>query len=279
MGQRLLFLHANGYPPLCYKPLLEALAACYQPIAMLLRPLWSEADPERVGSWNTFSNDLLQFICERNLAPVMAVGHSLGAIIALRATLEAPELFDALVLVDPVLYPGRVMMSWSLTRTLGLAYRLHPMIRGALSRRTVFRSPDEVFARYRRHAIFRYLSDEHLRACIAGLTTLQADGSVRLVYSPEWEARVYYTAIWNDWDIWRNISTLDVPTLIIRGDQSDTFWKSTAKAVVSQNPRIDVATVRAASHLVALERPDAVASLAIDFLQRSRLDLDGVSTH
>ncbi len=33
------FLHANGYPPACYKPLIEQITAQYHCKGMLLRPL------------------------------------------------------------------------------------------------------------------------------------------------------------------------------------------------------------------------------------------------
>jgi len=62
VGQPLHFLHANGYPPDCYKPLLELLKTEYHVFGMLLRPLWGDAKPEAIKDWIPFSDDLLRFL-------------------------------------------------------------------------------------------------------------------------------------------------------------------------------------------------------------------------
>jgi hypothetical protein len=38
-GEELVFMHANGYPPDCYRPLLSRLAETYHVTAMAQRPL------------------------------------------------------------------------------------------------------------------------------------------------------------------------------------------------------------------------------------------------
>ena len=47
-GRILHFAHANGYPPEAYKPLLEKLSNKYHLLAMRMRPLWHNSDPEIV---------------------------------------------------------------------------------------------------------------------------------------------------------------------------------------------------------------------------------------
>ncbi len=131
-GDALLFLHANGYPPACYRPLLESLALKNRVLAPLLRPLWPGAKSQEIHSWNAFSEDLLQFMEEQHLGPTVAAGHSLGAIVSLRAALMAPERFAGLILIEPVLYPTSKMLRWAAARACGIGYRFHPMIRRAL---------------------------------------------------------------------------------------------------------------------------------------------------
>ncbi|HKG53688.1 MAG TPA: hypothetical protein VKB04_05470, partial [Anaerolineales bacterium] len=50
-GPPLHFLHANGYPPDCYRPFLELLQTQYHVFGMLLRPLWKAANPNQIHSW------------------------------------------------------------------------------------------------------------------------------------------------------------------------------------------------------------------------------------
>jgi pimeloyl-ACP methyl ester carboxylesterase len=268
-GDTLVFLHANGYPPDCYRPLLATLALDYHVVALLQRPLWADEKPEDVDSWSVFSDDLLQVLADEEDSPVIAMGHSLGATVALRAALRAPRRFVALILIEPVLFPTHVMLRWNLARAIGIGYRLQPMIKGALKRRRTFDSLGQVFESYRRRRVFRNFSDDSLRTCIDGMT-VPASGGYRLVYPPEWEARVYYTGIWNDWDLWKDIASLSVPTLIIRGAESSTFRPSAAAAVSARNSRIRIITVTGASHLAPLERPGEIARLCMQELREIR---------
>ena len=259
-GQTLVFLHANGYPPGCYRSLIAMLAVDHRVIAVRQRPLWPDTNPDSLNSWSDLSDDLLRLAAGLDDSRIIAVGHSLGATVALRAALRKPDGFARLILIEPVLLPVHVMLTWNLVRALGLGYHLHPMIEGALNRRRTFDSLERLFDSYRSRRVFRHFSDDGLRAYIEGMTVPTTRG-YRLLYSPEWEARVYYTGIWNDWDLWKGLPGLTVPTLIIRGAESDTFWHSTAQAVKARNSRIRVVTVAAATHLAPLERPGEVARL------------------
>lgn len=266
-GQSLHFLHANGYPPACYQPFLENLTTQYHVFGMLLRPLWPKSNPEEIEDWTPFTNDLLQFLDERKFGPVIGMGHSIGAIVTLRAALREPERFRALVLMDPVLFPRYFMLEWNLMRMLGLGYRLHPLINGAVKRRREFDDLDKVFEGYRRRDIFRFFTDDNLRIFIAGMTKPRPDSGYELVYSPEWEARVYYTGIWRDWDLWNSLAKLEIPTLIIRGAETDTFWASTARSVQRLNRRIRIVALEKSTHLLPLERPREVFEIAQSFLK------------
>ena len=235
-GSPLHFLHANGYPPACYGPLSKLLSSHYHTFGMLLRPLWPDSNPAEIKYWTPFSNDLLKFLDEQKIDRPIAMGHSIGATVSMRAALKDPHRFHALVLIEPVLFPLDFMLRWNMVRVFGLGHRLHPKIQVALKRRRDFDDLDQVFAGYRRRPIFRYLSDEYLRIFIQGMTqpkdltdhAASAQKGFVLSYSPEWEAQIYYTGLWNDWDLWLGLPRLDIPTLILRGAETDTFWESTA---------------------------------------------------
>ena len=266
-GTSLHFLHANGYPPNCYQPLLEQFTTQHQTFGMLLRPLWTNSKPEEIHDWKPFSEDLIQLLDERKLDSIIGVGHSIGAIVTLRAALKKPNRFRALVLFDPVLFPRYYILEWNLARTFGFGDRAHPLIKGALKRRREFDDLDTVFNGYRRRDIFRFFSDENLRALIQGMTQLKASGGFELVYSPEWEARIYYTGIWRDWDLWQNIHRLETPTLIIRGKETGTFWESTARIAQRKNCRIKIISLEKSTHLLPLERPNEVFEITESFLK------------
>lgn len=274
-GLPLHFLHANGYPPDCYKPLFELLQTKYHVFGMLLRPLWNDAKLKEVNDWRIFSDDLLKFLpsstptapLSEGLTPVIGVGHSIGATVTLRAALREPSKFRALVLIEPVLFPWGRMVSWNFIRAIGLGNRLHPKIPGALKRRRTFDDLDLVFRGYRNRPVFRYMSDENLRIYVEGITR-KTDNGYELVFSPEWEAHIYYTGL-RDFDIWRDLPKLEVPALFIRASETDTFWEESAKLIKRKQPKARIETMEKSTHLLPLEHPKEVFDIMQSFLKEA----------
>ena len=266
-GPELHFLHANGYPPACYRDLTARLSARYHVQGMHLRPLWPDQQPKSLKSWKPLSTDLMHFFDQRGLERVHAVGHSIGAVVTLRAAMRHPERFRAVVLIDPVLFPRRVVALWSLIYRAGLGERLHPLVRTSRNRRRAFDDLETVFRGYRRKDVFRFLDDAALRDYITGMTRPRADGGYELAYSPEWETRIYVTGVKSDLDLWRGLPKLDLPLMILRGGQTDTFWSYTSQRVAHIRPQTRIITVERSTHLLPLERPDVVAGHILEFLE------------
>jgi len=266
-GDLLHFLHANGYPPACYAAFLHELTASNHVIGMLLRPLWPGSRPEEISDWHPLTGDLRRFLNERAASPIFGVGHSIGAIVSLRLALAEPERFRALVLLDPVLFPPWFIGFWNLMRWVGLGHQVHPLIPTARRRRSRFSDLEAVFKGYRRRSVFRYFSDANLRTYIQGITRPGPEGGYELVYSPEWEAHIYYTGVWRDLELWRDLPRLQVPTLIVRGAETDTFWGWSARLARLRQPRIRIHTLERSTHLLPLERPEAVNDIVQSFLK------------
>ena len=269
-GPPLHFLHANGYPPDCYESLFHWLQTQYHVFGMLLRPLWQDSNPDEIHNWKPFSEDFLRFLTPPTPAPVIGVGHSIGAIVTLRAALRDPSKFRALVLLDPVLYVPSYLLGWNFFRLIGLIHKIYPKIAGALKGRRTFDNLEILFQRYRVRDVFKYMSDEDLRYYIQGITRKKEQG-YELVYSPEWESRIYYTGL-IDFDIWRDLPKLQVPTLFIRGVETDTFLEKAALLVKRKQPRARVETLEKSTHLLPLERPKEVFEIMQSFLDTLESD-------
>lgn len=265
-GAPLHFLHANGYPPDCYRPLFSLIKSQYHLFGMTLRPLWPESKMSDIQDWHPFSDDMLRFLSDRQTGPVIGVGHSIGGTVTLRAALRDPSKFRALVLLDPVLFVPSFLVMWNLIRASGLGRRLHPRIAGALKRRRTFDNLDLVFRGYRSRDVFKYMSDEDLRAYIAGITVQKSDGSFELAQSPEWEAHIYLTGL-RDFDLWRELPALEIPTLIIRGAETDTFMKNAATLVKRKQPNIKIETLEKSTHILPLEKPREIFNIMQSFLK------------
>lgn len=263
-GPPLHLAHANGFPPATYAPLIHTLTPHYQVLAMNTRPLWPNHAPNGLTSWEPLADDFLRFIEERELTALVGVGHSLGAITTLLAALRRPELFRAIVLLDPVLLSPLISTMWGLAKRAGWEHNLHPLVGSAQRRRRVFPSLAVMFERYRRAPVFRRLTDPALRAYVEALARPRSDGQVELNYSPEWEVKIYVTA---PHDLWARLPHLRVPLLVVWGSESDTFFPAAVRALKKAHPRAHYQRVEGAGHLVPLEKPEAVGEVIKSFLQ------------
>jgi pimeloyl-ACP methyl ester carboxylesterase len=266
-GQPLHFAHANGYPPDCYVNLIKQLTPHYHVFSLLQRPLWPGTIPEEINDWYPLTDDFLHLLDEQHITSVIGIGHSMGGVVTLRAASHDPSRFKALVLIDPVLFPPYMILFWSLIKHLGLGYRFHPLVVGALRRRRQFDSIESLMRGYRCKSIFKYLDDKNLATLIKGLLKPRLDGSYELQYSPEWEARIYVTGIWHDWDLWRGLPKLKIPLMIIRGSETSTFLASTARRVKRIHPSTRIETIERSTHLVPIEKPDEVSKVILSFLE------------
>jgi pimeloyl-ACP methyl ester carboxylesterase len=266
LGATLHFSHANGYPPRAYTPLLEALSGHYHTIAMPLRPLWPGTNPQSIKNWFPLADDLIQFLDTDHTSPIIGVGHSVGGTTTLMASLKRPDLFQALVLIDPVFMPPWFARGWHLIHGLGLGRRFHPLVSSAQRRRRSFESAETMFASYRRKSVFRHIDDSALKICIEAMTEPQHDGRVTLIYTSEWEVQIYMTGILHDLAIWKRLATLKMPVLILGAEHSNTFWPQTARRIQRYLNQAEIRIIPDSTHLLPLEKPGEVAQQIIGFL-------------
>ena len=104
-GPLLHFAHPNAYPPAVFRQFLQPLTADYDVLAMAQRPLWPGSRPDEMHDWQLFADDLVDFLADHDLHGIIGVGHSLGAVATMMAAVGQPQLFRALVLIEPVFLP------------------------------------------------------------------------------------------------------------------------------------------------------------------------------
>ena len=278
-GPLLLFTHANGYPPESYRTFLNPFLSDYQVKALYLRPFWPEVNPKSVSDWRVLRDDYLLYIdtlesklkdtepAINNARGIIAVGHSVGAMTSLMAAIKRPELFRALVLIEPVLFPPLLGIIMRMAAPFNMLRRVHPIIRRTLWRRVFFSSREEMFRNYRGKPIFSRLSDDVLRDYVSGLSSDTPDGSVMLKYSPAWEMRIYETSGIADGYVWRNLPKISCPVLILRGEESDTLRTRVVWLMEKLLPNGQAFTLPDTGHLAPLEAPRRTSQLVIEFLE------------
>jgi pimeloyl-ACP methyl ester carboxylesterase len=95
-------------------------------------------------------------------------------------------------------------------------------------------------------------------------THLRPDGRLELLYPPEWEAHIFATV---PTDVWRGVSRLRMPALLVRGEHSPTFRPAAQARLGRLLPQARAVTIRGAGHLAPLERPHEVAAAILVFLE------------
>jgi pimeloyl-ACP methyl ester carboxylesterase len=265
MSTPLLFVHANGFPPATYQPLLQQLASAHSLLLPELRPLWAGSQTAEVRNWGVLSSDLLQFLALHANQPVIGSGHSLGAVVTLRAAVLQPERFRSVILVDPVLLPPKICLQWAIAKLLRQTHR-HPLYEPARKRRAHFKDASEMFQKMRRAKVFAQMSDEALQAYIHAATEPNPQGGIRLRYRPEWEAHIYRTnPIWS----WRWLRGLRLPLCVIWGEHSNTVQADSERWLHAWQPKATFVKVAGATHLVPLEQPTVVAAAMAAFLNQN----------
>lgn len=258
---KLLFSHANGYPPESYRALLndlgEQLGAQVNTHAH--RPLVVDDPPPTFLSWQVYASDLIDRIEREASGPVWLVGHSMGAASAILAAARRPELFLGIVALDPVLVPTRLWF-WSRIFSFFKPDAV-PIVARALARPHSFASTQAAFDFYRSKRVFAQIRDEVLMDYVAAGHREKAGGELVLRHSGAWEACIYRSVP----RMTGPLRSVSCPLLIVAGDTSNVLDAERLAWAKSLNTLVSVTSLPG-GHLLPLESPEACARVAADFI-------------
>ncbi len=198
--------------------------------------------------WRVFGEYVLE-ICQPG---GIGVGHSMGAAALAMAQSADPGRFRALILIEPIVFPG--------------PYRREDrdaMARTAERRRPGFRSRQEAAENFRGRGPFQHWVDAAFDAYIA--CCLVGEDEVMLACPPEVEADIYRA--WKAHDTWERLGSIDIPVLVMAGEHSDTITPDFARRQAERFPRAGVEIVPDTGHFLPMERPDLVADRARRFVE------------
>jgi pimeloyl-ACP methyl ester carboxylesterase len=242
-----VFSHATGFNARTYRSLLQPLAGELRILAPDLRGHGASTLPaERAGwpGWNGFRDDLLALLQAETEGPVVLAGHSMGATASLLAAAARPDRARALVLAEPVLFPGDG----------------HPVsdldfapARAALRRRRSYPSAEAATTAYRGRGAFATWTDEQLADYLAAGLRQTAAGEATLACPPEWEALIFGH---QNIDAEAAIAALEAPAVVLFGERDATGQY--APPALAAHPRVRLETLPGTSHFLPMEQPQAV---------------------
>lgn len=236
--------------------MLEALHTHHPALSMPFRPLVPGQSPDQLGDWHDLAEDLIDYLDEQGFQGGIGIGHSLGGVATLQAACQRPDLFEGIILLDPVFLPRRIYVLMAMF-PFSCREHLLPLARIARKRRDHWQDRQQAWDHLRRKGVFRRISDSVFQNMLEAMLVEEPDGSCRLAFSREWESRIYTTVS----SPWKAIGAVKVPALILRGAVSDTISPDTWKRLQRLRPDQQFAEVANGGHLFPFEEPEQVASL------------------
>lgn len=224
------FIHGNSYNGLTYLPLWQELASDFD---FFLHDVQGHGDSDNgdnfVG-WNACA-DLALAAWREAGQPVFGnqvlygAGHSFGGITTLMMSQQQPQLFNQLLLLDPILFQRRMLLPMRLLDSLGL-YRFNPYARRALKRRSEWPSEEEALAGLSNRGMFRNWHPDALDAYVKHAMHLGERGQWALKCPPQREAELFSSYAKGLWPYLRELS---VPTQVWMGEDTYPFARQAAQ--------------------------------------------------
>jgi pimeloyl-ACP methyl ester carboxylesterase len=261
--------HATGLCAGAYSPLVDKLIPYLRVVGMDDRghgKTRAKADPGDLKNWDIFVEDLERFV-ETLQEPVIPIGHSRGGVVGMLLAVKRPELVRALILLDPTILPFSWMWWWFLAKKAGLS-KFVPIAARAARRRKVWPDEETILNIYRTKGSFKHWQEGFLEAYLACGLEPTTEGALRLSCDPAWESKCFSVC---PHDLWRFIPQIKCPTLVIYGNQSDTFLAPAAKRFKRKNQRTVLLGLPHTSHFVPMEQPEQTTAAILDFLERNKI--------
>jgi 3-oxoadipate enol-lactonase len=230
----LVFVHGWQADRTVWNELIDALGPEAHVLAIDARGSGESHDATGPYRLERFAADLRDVIEARELGPVVLVGHSMGATVALRFAVDAPDLVCGLVLIAPVPASGGGYSP------KGAAYLRSTAGDPAAARewlaRTFAQPPDEATLE---------------RLCAAAAQT------PRDVALESFES-------WAHADFAEATRAIEAPALVIAPEHDA---RTARERVADLLPNARYAVVPDCAHYAMLERPKAIAALIREFLR------------
>jgi pimeloyl-ACP methyl ester carboxylesterase len=214
--QLVLLSHATGFHGRVFDPVAEHLQSNFHCYSFDYRGHGdSELPTDWKANWSGYGDDALAIARviaaakSSTAAPIIGAGHSMGGAALVMAALRAPELFRALVLYEPIIFPPQIRVGMT---NAGVP---SPLADGARRRRSTFASYDEAITNYSSKPPLNVMRPDVLRAYVMHGFRTQHDG-ISIKCSPEHEARTYEMGAIHE--TWNDLPKLRVPVWLVSGE-------------------------------------------------------------
>lgn len=258
------FYGGNGFTVGAYAPLLTELAFRFDLTALAMRGYWYDKPNSKCLTRAQDADMLIKFLEKTQDKPIIGIGHSQGATATAIAAAKRPDLFSQLYFIEPVTFTKTQTRLYNLAPR-ALKLRREPF-KSTLTKQATWASIAEFYEHLRAQRAYRRISDEHLHVFAKNSVEKQADGSYRLLFSPEQELANYFGTPYID----EALKQLRCPYTLITGKPtlfiSDKVRKNWAKFIPNEN----IISLPEYGHLLPIEAPERCAQLIINHYQNGK---------
>lgn len=254
-GSPVLLSHATGFHAHCWEPMAEILSANHHVMGFDHRGFGDaeSVDPATI-EWQQYGDDALaaaRYLSAQHAGqPIIGVGHSMGGASLLMAALREPQLFSALFVFEPIVFPP---MPDGDDRVPS------PLAGGARKRRSSFASFDAALENFTAKPPMASFHPQAREAYVRHGFKPTAQGEVELKCLPEHEARTYETG--GTHSTWGDLSGISTRVWVLSGAPALFQPSSFAVKVAESIPGATYVQYDEMGHFGPLEHPAQIASL------------------
>jgi pimeloyl-ACP methyl ester carboxylesterase len=260
-GPLALLHHANGFCAGVWGLVAESLRDRFRVVAMDARGHGDSTAPagREAYRWEHFALDAAEVAARLGAEHgriAVGLGHSFGGTALLGAAARRPELFERLVLVDPIFPPTPGPKGDGRRRA-----HTSPLAEGARKRREIWPSREQARARWVGKDLFTDWDPRALDLYLAEGLRDRDDSGVELKCAGETEATIFESSA--EIDVFAIAARVTTPVLIQRAARGQ-FSREHFEAVAAAMADARVVDVDA-GHLVPMERPELVCEAVLAF--------------
>lgn len=240
------FAHANGLPSASYQKMFHELEKHYRVTCL---PKFShQAKYPVTNNWSRLKQQLIASIEQQANEPIIGIGHSLGGALNLMASLERPDLFKAVVMLDVPTMNLFESMVVRLAKATGYIDKLTPAERTKM-RRTQWPDKQTALDYFRSRKMFADFDDDCLNAYIDDFKK-DEQGGLSLSFELPIELAIYRTIPDN---LHVNRDDIKVSTGVLVGDRTNTVTPNQYRRMKA---KLGLYGMRVpGSHMFPLEQP------------------------
>ena len=250
-GPALLFAHATGFHGRVWDEIIRAFPGRHC-LALDFRGHGRSSKPDPPYPWANFGRDLAAVAECFRVGGAIGIGHSMGGHSIVAGMLQRPETFRGLLLVDPTILPRQYYGQTPLDASF------------VLKRRNRWKSPDEMFERFRNRSPFAQWREEVLRDyCNYGV--LPSGDDFVLACPPPVETAIYGQSNALDSDLYPGIPSIRIPVVVMRAKTLQERGvlvptaSPTAPGLAAEFPNGRDILLSDHTHFIPMESPELVA--------------------